>query len=222
MNRRSFVTGLAATLALRDITFADAPSCSTIGGGFGPLARYGAKTCKVTLSEDFTVIEQDCADRCWAASIAGIFGYHGHPITQEKISNEIFGRRLTAQCTSSHGPEVLNVVLNREWTDDNGNSFRAKITGLYDPRDGQASLDNDQVVSELTEDRPLLYCNQTHAMVQIEMEYGQDANGSVNGVSSVIVADPLPRKGRRYLSRREMTPGDQMTYLAAVTVEDLN
>jgi hypothetical protein len=170
-------------------------------------------------------VTQDCAERCWAASIAGIFGYHGHPINQDVIAQTIFG---TLACLPSGNTKVLDVVLSHDWTDDNGDKFTATITGLYDPLNGVNALDNDDLVSEMKADKPVLYCNTHHAMVMVGMDYRRDAFGNLVAVDQVHIADPMPGaagNGFHVLSIPEMVPaplGGQLTYLASVDVDDDN
>jgi hypothetical protein len=173
----------------------------------------------VGLSNHFKIVTQDCPERCWAASIAGIFGYHDHKINQDVIAQTIF---RTLACRPSGPTSVLDAVLNHEWTDDDGDKFTAKITGLYDPLNGVTALDNDDLVSEMKDDNPVLYCNTHHAMVIVGLDYRRDTAGNLVAVDQVHVADPWPGNGMHVLSLPEMVPlarGGQLTYLASVDVE---
>jgi Papain-like cysteine protease AvrRpt2 len=211
MNRRLFTQGLGVTMATLS-SFPAAAQCTPLFGN--------ALGCTLKLDSHFHVVVQNCASRCWAASISAIFGYHDHALDQDVIAQTVFG---TTDCKPAGSSGVLDKVLNHTWTDDDGDTFNATITGLYDPSNGIRTIDNDDVVSELVADRPLLYCNQTHAMVQVGMKYRKDRSGNLIAVDEVTVADPWPNKGIHTLSMGELMPvsaGGQMTYLASVNVTD--
>jgi hypothetical protein len=214
VDRRIFLSGLGAALA---------------GGASHRLAAQcvlvapGVAGCTVGLSNHFHIVTQDCPERCWAASISGIFGYLGHPVNQDKIALAVFGPMFgTLPCLSSGNTKVLDAVLSHEWTDDNGVKFNASITGLFDPLNGVAAMDNDDLVSELQNDKPMLYCNRGHAMVIVGIDYRKDMAGNLIAVDRVRVADPYPGQGYHLLSPAEMVPiafGGALTYVASVDVD---
>jgi hypothetical protein len=179
----------------------------------------------VGLRHHFEVVQQDCAERCWAASIAGIFGYQGHKINQDVIAQTIYH---TLDCLASKSSAVLNAVLSHQWTDDNGAPFKATIKGLYDPLNGVTDMDNDDLVSEMANNNPVLYCNTHHAMVIVGLDYRKDRAGNFMAMDKVHVADPWPgsgtyKEGMHVLTAPEMVPlgqGGQLTYVASVDVED--
>lgn len=211
MDRRVFLAGLGVALAGSSLRLA-AQNCKPVAPG-----QWG---CRIGLSEHFDIVTQDCAERCWAASIAGIFRYKGHPIDQDVIAQTIYH---TLACLPSISSRVLDAVLDHEWTDDNGDKFTAKITGLYDPLNRVTEMDNDDLVSEMSDDNPVLYCNTHHAMVIVGMDYRRDRDKDLIAVDQVHVADPWPGNGMHILSRPEMVPlqqGGQLTYVASVDVED--
>ncbi len=152
--------------------------------------------------------------------MAGIFGYNGHPIDQDTIAQRVFG---TLQCRPAGTTSVLNAVLSGSWVDMTGKKFTATITGLYDPANHVVAIDNNDIVSEMQDDSPMLYCNETHAMVVVGIEYRKDSTGSLIAIDDVRVADPYPGKGIHSLSPAEKLPkhlGGAMTYLASVDVAD--
>lgn len=212
MNRRLFITGLGGAL-VGSSSLRIAAQCINIAPG-----TYG---CRVGLGRHFKIVTQDCPERCYAASIAGIFGFHGHKINQDVIAQTVFG---TLACKASGGPKVLNAILNHKWTDDDGDEFTATITGLYDPLSNTPpDLDNDDAVSQLKDQKPLLYCNRSHAMVVIGIDYRRNGAGDLLAVDQVHVADPFPGLGFHVLSAKEMVPmehGGDLTYLASIDVDD--
>ena len=56
------------------------------------------------LRSHFNIVTQNCPERCWAASIAGIFGYNDHPIDQDVIAQTVF---RTLACLPSETREYL-------------------------------------------------------------------------------------------------------------------
>lgn len=216
MDRRAFLFAAGATVLSWPASMSAQEQCLVQNG---PLA--GTFACNLYAPRHGTqLVVQNCAQRCWAASISFLFNYHGYPTDQDRLASAVFGSAIP--CNPAGGSEVLDHVLNSDWTDDHGNPFHARISGMYDPAHGVTSLPNDMVISELTAGRPLLYCNDTHCMVQIGMQYLKDSSGKIRDVHSVQVADPFPGQGFRFLSPAERLPsslpGGQMTYLAAVTV----
>jgi hypothetical protein len=181
MDRRHFVQVLGATIGSLGSLPIAAQCVQLFNGSLG---------CTLNLNDGFRIVVQDCASRCWAASISAIFGYHGHSLNQDVIAQQVFGSTV---CRPAGSSGVLDSVLNHQWTDDNGKTFRATINGLFDPANGAGTINNDDVVSELEADRPLLYCNASHAMVQIGM------NGAPFIKSLEVYAMPglIPKLSRR-------------------------
>jgi hypothetical protein len=211
MQRRAFLARFGAAL-VGSASLRPAAQCTSVAPG--------VSGCRVGLSDHFHIVTQNCAERCWAASIAGIFGYHDHSIDQDVIAQAIFH---TLECKPAGNTKVLDAVLSHQWTDNDGDKFTATITGLYDPLNGISDMDNDDIVSAMKHDKPLLYCNTTHAMVVIGLDYRKLASGELLAVDQVHVADPYPGKGFHVLSPAEMVPlqhGGAMTYLASVDIDD--
>jgi hypothetical protein len=212
MDRRVFLASLGAALVAGSPLGLAAKQCKTV--------PPGVLGCRVGLSTHFQIVTQNCPERCWAASIAGIFGYLGHSINQNVIAQTMYG---TLACLPSRNSKVLDAVLSHDWTDDNGEQFTGTITGLYDPLNGVLEMDNDDLVSEMQNDKPVLYCNKTHAMVIIGLDYRKDRAGNLIAVDQVQMADPYPGMGYHVLSRPEMVPfqqGGQLSYVASVDIAD--
>lgn len=163
------------------------------------------------------LVQQQCPLWCWAASVAMIFASNGHPVNQQTIVGATFG---SLACVAS-GP-TLNIgnALSRAWVDVNGQSFTSTVTAAYDIQNGISNLTNGFIINELTNDYPLLYCNQHHAMVLVAMDYWDTPYGPNPQAGGVL--DPWPYSpGFHPLTTAEMRPahaGGEMTFLAAVRV----
>lgn len=163
------------------------------------------------------VMRQECPQWCWAASIAMILTRLGHPMDQKVIVSSTFGGLV---CMGAPNTLTIAADLSRPWTDLNGVSFVSRVTAAYDPANGIANLNNRMIIDELSNDRPLLYCNQHHAMVLVVADYLDTPSGP--NMLGGAVLDPWPLSPEwHYLSAREFTPiqwGGEMTFLAAVDV----
>jgi hypothetical protein len=152
---------------------------------------------------------------CWAASIANIFAFHGHPVAQEKIVEAVYGRKDNLPAFTG---AVIARQVNRIWTDDNGDRFRATLTAAYDQDAGVFAINNAFMINELRSERPFLVGNASHCMVATAIDF------SPVRVVAVGVFDPWPTAGSRPLSAAEMMPmnrGGQLRFLATLTVTDV-
>jgi Peptidase_C39 like family len=209
MNRRSFV-GLASAFAVAPVVHAQ--SC-----------RFGLCRAEVKIPQLVAAIRtQECPEWCWAASISMIFNFYGHPIDQTEIVRQKYGN---VQCLPAGSSSTIANALSRQWTDSNGNDFTSQIVAAYDPANGVVAINNSTIVRELSTNHPLLYCNTSHAMVNFSVDYFPSPGGP--RVQSVGVVDPWPTNARTHaLSDAErmpssLYPGGQMTFLAAVRVQDV-
>lgn len=138
---------------------------------------------------------------CWAASLSMIYTVLGHPISQESIVRQNFGRLINLPS----GPFPVTVArMNRSYTDDNGDEFTSSATQIYTMEEAQEALDNDI---------PLFYSTQTHATVQTELKYQQVPGGPMV-IKGGRLWDPWPTKGWRKLD-----PDDVMKFVAAWSIE---
>lgn len=144
---------------------------------------------------------QKMSQWCWAAAISSIFGYHGHPVAQERIVAAIWGRLVDLPAMSG---AMMTESLARPWTDDRGRPFRARVR-VYDAATGELGVDEAMVIDELRAERPLLIGTVGHAMVMTALGYLRDPWGGEH-IVSVIVRDPWPGRGRRELGWDEMDP----------------
>jgi hypothetical protein len=149
---------------------------------------------------------------CWAASIAMVFSFYGHPVSQERIVRETFGRVVDLPAM---GGATITRALNREWVDDDGKTFRV-ASEVTDAGAYEGAVDRDVVARELRAGRPLIVGTRGHAMVVGGMDFVVSPVGRVMAVESVTVRDPWPGVGRRQLRPDEMRP----VYVAAIHVSD--
>jgi hypothetical protein len=209
VDRRTFITSLA-TMALA--TGAGAQQCSVVPPGV-TLCRA-----EVNIPQLVAAINvQQCPEWCWAASIAMIFGFCGHPIDQREIVRQMYGAVV---CFPAGSSRTIAQALSRTWTDANGNKFTSRVVAAYDPANGINAINNAIIVNELQTDHPLLYCNTSHAMVNFVVDYIPTPMGP--NVQAVGVVDPWPSSPRTHpLSKPEMVPihlGGQMTFLATIRI----
>lgn len=206
--RRQFLAALAAS-PLAANALANNDPIGMPGGPYGNprKAWVGAPT----------HITQNCHSFCWAASIAMIFATHGHPISQNKIVMSMFG---TLACQPARTTTFIGTALSRSWIDDNGVPFSSQVTGAYDFDNRIYNLNNAMVIDELSNNRPLMICNQSHAMVLAVMDYLDTPMGP--NVQNVGVLDPYPLSPNfHYLSPAEYQPahlGGQLRFLGRVHV----
>jgi len=142
---------------------------------------------------------------CWAAALSMIFGYYGHPVSQEKIVKDIWGRIVDVP---RHVDDVMRDI-NRSWTDDRGRRF--KVTGR------RLTLDAfelpKQAARALEKNQPLIVGTLGHATVLTEMRWSVDAEGKLF-VTDLIVSDPADGSTRN-LSVEERL---QTVFVAAVDI----
>jgi hypothetical protein len=135
---------------------------------------------------------------CWAACIAMVFEYYGHPVRQERIVSEAYGGLVNMPAQ----PWTMLAMLNRAWVDDNGKKFRCSSTS--------GSSDTVAAANDLADDKPLIIGTLGHAVVLTSLEYvafyQQTSGGLQLGPVNIInatVRDPMPGKGLRRLSGME-------------------
>jgi hypothetical protein len=128
---------------------------------------------------------------CWAASLSAIFTAAGHPISQDNIVIQNFGK-----IENTSGGDFLQFEerLNRTYVDDEGNKFKSVATRVWTPNDAADALDNDF---------PILYTTTHHATVQLSLTY-QVAPGGPTVVTGGELWDPEPGAGNRPLSRNDV------------------
>src|SRR5437764_11638959 len=90
--------------------------------------------------------QQKMSQWCWAASISMLFSYYGHPVSQEKIVQSLYGRIVNLP--SGTGWNIAS-RLNRSWVDDNNQRFQSQLTAAYDYYAQVMTLDNAWIVNDL-------------------------------------------------------------------------
>jgi hypothetical protein len=180
-------------------------------------------TVSVNMLQLFQAVRtQNCPEWCWAACIAMIFNFHGHSVKQEEIVAANFGGLICAPAGAGPGGAASTITraLTGTFSDDAGKLFTSQVIAAYDPSNGINNLSNSQIISELSNNQPMIYCNTMHAMVLYSMSY--TGSPQQPNVVEVDVIDPWPGFPRSHpLSPPEMVPlqlGGEMTYLAAIRV----
>lgn len=159
---------------------------------------------------------QEMSEWCWAASIQMVFTLMGHPVSQRRIVQEAYGTTVNMPAGSGL---VIAEALNRQWTDEDGISFTATVTGEYDADAGIAAISNATLVDSLAHDRPLVIGTTQHAMVLTDIDYVALPQGPY--VLAAGVFDPWPGIGARGLTPLERTPiplGGQLRFVASFVV----
>jgi hypothetical protein len=149
---------------------------------------------------------------CWAASIAMVFSYYGHPVSQSRIVSDVYGSAVNMPAMAGI---VMARELNKTWIDDTGQTFQAQVTGIFDAQAGVLGLTNQDIVQELDQGRPLIIGARTHAMVLTAVRYYVTPAGP--NVVGAGVFDPWPGVGARALNPDEITPyplGGTLLFLA--------
>jgi hypothetical protein len=160
-----------------------------------------------------TASEQQMSQWCWAASVSNVFGYHGHPLAQEKIVKEVYGDLVNLP---SFTARRIAQQLNRNWTDDDGVEFQARLTSAYDSAARVYLTNNEFLRNEIRAGRPVVI-GTMHCMVVTAIDSGLD--GTVVGAR---LYDPWPGQGFRPARPEEIIAaelGGKMTFLASVKVE---
>jgi hypothetical protein len=161
---------------------------------------------------------QQLPEWCWAACIAMIFSFYGHPVSQARIVSEVYGAPVNMPAV--YGVQLAS-QLNKKWTDDNGACFRARLSGVYDAQAGVDTLTNANLVNELDADHPIVIGAGGHAMVLTAMQYWRTPGQPTVQVCGVF--DPWPGRGARNLTPPEMVPtqlGGKLAFVATARVTD--
>jgi len=156
-----------------------------------PMPPWGIQPCAAGIPEErlnMVFAFQQQSEWCWAACIQMVFGYWGHPITQQEIVGQTWG----ALANMPAQPDDIVRDLNRDWTDRNGKEF--SVMGDVFSATGAS------IAQDLAREMPLIIGSMGHAMVLTAVSYNRDRN-SQGEVTGALVRDPL--RGKRPLSPPE-------------------
>lgn len=213
LSRRSIVSGGLAAALHTSASSSPASSRETCNPTpFGTVCR--AEVAFETLEASYSPQEQ--SQWCWAACISMVFAHAGKRVSQERIVEQVYHRRVNLPAMTGG---TITAMVNRRWRADNGSEFTSRVTGLFDAQAGAAAINNAMIVNELRRERPLIVGARTHAMVATAVDYIPTPMGP--NIQAVGVFDPWPGRGPRALMPDEARPvflGGSLIYLVAVTV----
>ena len=194
--RRSFMIGaMAGTGALLAARPAAAFGCRTD-------PRLG-EVCRAELAFDDFLQQaydtQHAAQWCWAACIAMVFAFHGHPVRQERIVAEAYGGVAGGGARPS-----IAAQLDRGWIDEGGRRFRSRLRTLFDAYAGDSVLDLSRVIAALQHGEPMILGARDHAVVLTAIDYV--AASQVQEAVGGGVFDPWPGRGPRETAADEIVP----------------
>lgn len=168
----------------------------------------GIEECQVGIASPLIgqVAERQYATEwCWAASMAMVFAYYGHPVSQARIVQETWGGivNLPGQ------PSQIFSDLNKSWIDDSGDSFAVQGDVF--------SVNIVTAAQDLDADHPLLIGALGHCMVLTALTYVFNAYGQFQ-IQGATVRDPWPyNPGERLLTPTEWLG---IQFSARVRVQD--
>lgn len=136
---------IAASLLLVERSAVADGSCGRQG------CIVGIPTDRINRIAAITGTSQEQSEWCWAASISMLFGYYGHPVSQEQIVRQAFGQLVNMPGS----PALISQALNREWVDTRGKHFRS--SAIYsDAAAGGGAVNNDVIANELADVRSVV------------------------------------------------------------------
>ena len=210
MNRRTFLGALTGILTQPAWALAKTKCRSTSQG-------------QLCISEvNFKAFQQHAYKRqqksqwCWAACISMLFTYYGHPVSQRRIVEEVYGNPVNMPAKAGI---VMARQLNREWVDDRGKSFTSTLTAVYDFAYKVFAIEDRRLIDELDSNHPLVIGAGHHAMVLTSVQYYRTPKGP--RLISGGVFDPWPGRGPRSLIPRELVfahQGGLLHFAATVKV----
>lgn len=170
------------------------------------VAMDGTLGCEVGIPSGYLnplYAPQASSQWCWAASIAMVFAYAGHPVSQARIVAETFGQ--IADLPAS--PGAILAALNRPWVDDLGRGFWVAGDAL--------SANLLSAIQDLGGGLPLIVGTLGHAMVLTAMAYRTHPSNPVVAIDNITVRDPWPGQGLRVLTSQEAF---QISFLARIRI----
>ncbi len=167
-----------------------------------PTHSPGVEICNVGIhSSHWQRAQQSSRNWCWAACISGIFNFHGYRVAQERIVADVYGGAVDLP---AYGPQIAEATTGQWMTDDGKKRFYATCEVLTDAQFYFNRPDaSQQTAWALRNNSPLIIGTGNHAMVLTAMTYNHDQFGNFR-LLNLTVRDPLPGKGRRFLSQQEV------------------
>lgn len=145
-----------------------------------------------------------------------LFTYYGHPISQRRIVEEVYGSPVNMPAKAGIG---MARQLDRKWVDDRGRLFTSTITAVYDFAYKVFAIDAPRLIDELDSNHPLVIVIGHHGMILTNVQYLQTPKGP--RLISGGVFDPWPGRGPRSLTPRELVfahQGGLLRFAATVKV----
>jgi hypothetical protein len=155
---------------------------------------------------------QQQSEWCWAACISMLFAFYDHPVAQVRVVRDAYGS--IANMPGNY--PALFGSLDRTWEDEGGGEFSVSVNSLFAPEFGITLQSINDLVDELSFERPILHCTTQHAMVLTALKY---LNG--NAVAAWVM-DPWPGVGVRQLAPIELVPftqGGMLRMVATIAVD---
>jgi len=156
---------------------------------------------------------QDTPVTCWAASIAYVFAYYNHDVSQDLIWAKYYSNAHTAD------PTRLTAALDTSWTDSHQQSFtvRSQVTDKFFHTASQ--VDNQDVVDALNNETPVFYGTIDHAMVLVSVRYRDTPAGPDIAEGSVWDPNPRYHKNNQDGIRRVTGPDIKAMYVAIPSIQ---
>lgn len=212
LDRRQFITATMGALTVLSTTKAVAYQREV----FGPSGR--AVEVGVSLGRWSAIYaSQRRTQWCWAASLQMLFASAGHAVEQEDIVRMAYGRKVNLPSfTAQH----IAALSNRDWIDGDGVGFSSRLVAAYDFFAGIKTLDDAQVIDALADEKPMIICNRSHAMLLTAATYVPTPAGP--RILNMGVFDPWPGRGARGPDRfgefLAAHMGGELTYLGLAEI----
>jgi hypothetical protein len=169
-----------------------------------PDAKLGGSLCKAYVSvkdayqETYFARHEPTA--IWIACVAVVFAKYGHVVQQPRIADEAYGG--FGNIPLDRGVSVA-APLERTWKDDDGGTFRAMVTPLFN-EDAGDKFDQAALIQAVADGDPLILSGGEHPVVLTALAYAE--SNTPNRLVAGFVFDPMPFVGPRALDIDELVP----------------
>ncbi|HET6408614.1 MAG TPA: hypothetical protein VFG14_12085 [Chthoniobacteraceae bacterium] len=147
-----------------------------------------------------------------------LFAAGGRSVSQERIVETAYGRQYNLP---AFAPVQIASLTNRDWVDENGDTFSSNLVAAYDAFAGVNTMNNDMIIEALAQDQPMVVCNTHHAMLLTAATYIPTPYGP--NITNVGFFDPWPGRGLRgpdsLAEGRTTNIGGQITYIGLAEIE---